>query len=196
MLLQLLNELIAEIHDYGNWPQYYEEAIVTASSSVRQYSVSVSGREVHNLIEVAFEGQAGELENRPVEDIRRLRRVSKGTTGTPRQYSLIDTDVSGNPRIEVYPQPGTTQNNKTFNIAIYSREPLLSTSDTAKELKFPGNLLVSGLYANALLEENGGEQTAQFQTAFALFQKMLRESQNRFTSDTEDTIRFTPGGGH
>jgi len=193
MLMQLLNEVLAECHDYGNWPQYYEEVTVTASSSVRQYSVRVSGREIHNLIEVSFNNAAGELQNRTVEEIRRLRRTGS-STGRPSQYCLIDTDASGNPRIEVYPQPGTTQNNQTFNIAVYVREPLLTTSDTAKELKFPGNLLVAGLYAKAMLDESGGEQSTQFQTAYAEYQRMTREAQNRFVGDTEDVFRINPGG--
>ena len=193
MLMQLLNEAIAEIHDYGNWPQYYEEALVTAATSVRQYSIRVSGRQIHNILEVTFNNDAGELDNNSVQDIRRLRRAMGGTTGVPRQYALIDTDTSGNPRIEVAPQPGSTQDGKVFNIAVYVREELLTTSDTTKELKFPGNLLVQGLYAKALLEENSGEQSQQFRTAYAEYQKMLREAQNRFTQDTEDEVRIVPG---
>lgn len=192
-LLQLLNELIAEIHDYGDWQQYYEEILVTAATSVRQYSISVSGREVHNILDVSFGGQAGELDNNSIVDIRRLRRVSNGATGNPRQYALIDVDTSGNPRIEVYPMPGTNENGKTFDIAVYAREPLLAASDTAKVLKFPGNLLVQGLYAKALVEENSGENTRQSQTAYAEYLRFLREAQNRFTRDTENTVRFMPG---
>lgn len=193
MLMQLLNEVIAECHDYGNWPQYYEEAVVTAAASVRQYSVRVSGREVHNLIEVSFNNNAGELQNRTVEEIRRLRRTGS-STGRPTQYCLIDTDTSGNPRIEVYPQPGTNQAGQTFNIGLYVREPLLTASDTAKELRFPGNLLVQGLYAKALLDEGGGEPSPQWQTAYAEYGRMTREAQNRFVADTEDVVRINPGG--
>jgi hypothetical protein len=190
MLTQLLNEVIAEINDYGRWQDLYEEVIVTAATSVRQYTIAASAREVQSIIEVSFNDDPSQLENRPLEDIRRLRRV--GGTGTPRQYAIIGVDASANPIMEVHPQPGSSQNGQTFNIAIQAKEPLYTTSDVSAVPSYPGNLLVMGLYAKALLEENGGEPTRQFQTAYQEYQNMARQSQRRFTSDTEDCLTFTP----
>jgi len=192
MLTQLLNEVIAEINDYGRWEDVYEEVIVTAATSVRTYSIASAEREVQSIIEVSFGGDPAQLENRPKEDIRRLRRV--GGTGTPRQYAIVGVDVSGNPTMEVYPQPGTSQDGKTFNIAIQGKEGLYTTADVSAVPAYPGNMLVMGLYAKALLEENGGEPTRQFEAAYSSYQSFVRQAQRRFTTDTEDELTFTPHG--
>ena len=190
MLTQLLNEVIAEVNDYGRWQEMYEEVIVTAQTSVRTYSIASATREVESIIEVSFDDDPAQLENRPIEDIRRLRRV--GSTGTPRQYAIIGVDVSGNPQMEVFPFPGTSQNGKTFNVAIQAKEPLYTTADVSAIPTYPGNMLVQGLYAKALLEENGGETSRQFEAAYREFQNMVRQAQRRFTSDTEDNLQFVP----
>ena len=193
VLLQLLNEVIAEVNDYGDWQELYQEVLVTASTSVPEYSVRASGgKEVHHILEVAFNDNAGELQNRSIEEIRRLRRA--GGVGTPRQFTIKGTDASGNPVLAVHPQPGTSQNNQTFNVALYTKEPLLvaTTAQTTTVPVFPGNLLVLGLYAKGMLEENGGEPTRQYQMAFAEYQKFLREAVNRFTTDTGSSIRIIP----
>lgn len=191
VLMQLLNEVIAEVNDYGDWQELYQEVLVTASTSVPEYSVRASGgKEVHHILEVAFNNKAGELQNRSIEEIRRLRR--SGGVGTPRQFTIKGTDASGNPVMAVHPQPGASQNNQTFNVALYFKEPLLTEASTATVPVFPGNLLVLGLYAKGLLEENGGEPTRQYQMAFAEYQKFLREAVNRFTTDTGSSIRIIP----
>lgn len=192
MLTQLLNEVIAEVNDYGRWQDAYEEVVVTASTSVNTYSIASSGREVQSIIEVSFDNDPAQLENRPLEVIRRLIRV--GGTGTPRQYSIIGVDVSGNPEMRVYPQPGVTQNNKTFNIAIQAKERLFETSDVSAVPTYPAEMLVMGLYAKALLEENGGEPTDQYRTAQQEYTRMVRQAQRRFTTDTEDELTFVPHG--
>lgn len=190
MLLQLLNEVVAEVNDYGRWQELYEEVLVTAQTSVNTYAIKSAGREVQSIIEVSFDNDPAQLENRPLEDIRRLTRV--GGTGTPRQYAIIGVDVSGNPEMRVYPQPGTSQNGSTFNIAIQAKERLFTQSDGSTVPLYPANLLIQGLYAKALLEENGGEATRQFEVAYQEYQRMAREAQRRFTADTEDVIVFTP----
>lgn len=192
VLLQLLNEAIAEVNDFGDWQETYQEITVTASTSVFSYSVRASGgKEVHHILDVAFNNNVGNLLNRSIEEIRRLRRG--GGVGTPRQFTVMGTDVSGNPVMSVHPQPGTAQNNQTFNIALYFKEPLLTEASVSAVPVFPGNLLVMSLYAKALLEENGGEPTRQYQVAFTEYQRFLREASNRFTTDTGTGFRIIPG---
>ena len=190
MLMQMLNEIIAEVNDYGRWQDLYEEVIVTASSSIRQYVVRSATREIQSIIEVSFDGQPAQLENRPIEDIRRLRRV--GSTGNPRQYAVIGVDASANPIIEVFPMPTTSQHDKTFDIAVQAKEPLYAVADLSAVPTYPANVLLQGLYAKALLEENGGERTNQYEMAFREFQNLTQQAQRRFTADTEDVMTFTP----
>ena len=194
MLLQVLNEVLGEVADYGNWPDYYEEVTVPAVTGTREYTITVSGRDVHNILEVAWASAAGELQNRSIQDMRRLRRGAT-STGRPTQYCLLNVNASGNPTIEVHPAPSSQYSSGSFNIAVYASERLLTASDTTKELKYPGNLLVAGVYAKALLDESGGTQTQQFQTAYAEYQRLMKEAQARYTSDTEDVVRISPGGG-
>ncbi len=192
MLLQLLNEVIAEVGDFGDWQELYEEVVVTASTCGNQFSITASGKEVHNVLEISFNSQSSPLENRSIQDLRRLTRTS--SFGNPRQFSIIGVNASGNPNFRVYPAIGSAYNNKTFNIAIYAKEKRLETGDTATVPVFPGNLLIQGLYAKALLEENGGVATNEYQAAYAEYQRILNESIRRFTSDTDNVVRFTPYG--
>lgn len=190
MLLQLLNEVITECGDYGDWQEYYEEVTVTAATSVNEYSVRSSGRNIHNILEVSFNGDASPLENRTITELRRLTRTS--AAGNPRQYSVIGVDASGNPRFRTYPTPSSTYNGKLFDIAVYAKPNNLTTADTATTPVLPANVLIQGLYAKALLEENGGTPSREYQMAYQEYGRMLSEAQRRFTTDTENEVRFVP----
>ena len=68
------------------------------------------------------------------------------------------------------------------------------TADASAVPAFPARVLVQGTYAKALLEENGGEPTPQYQTAYAEYIRMRSEALNRFNADTGTDIYFTPTG--
>ena len=213
VLLQLLNEVIADLNDYGNWQELYAEIEVTASTSVNQYVVSprqfvtqasgtddfpkfdssLSAKEVHHIMEVSFDNQSSPLELRTIEDIRRLRRTKGATGGNPRQWSVIGANASGHPVIEVYPQPSSNLNNRLFNIALYVKEPNLLEADVSAVPVFPANVLIQGLYAKALREQEDGAPTPTSNAEHALYEKYKREALNRFTTDMGNDISITPG---
>lgn len=190
VLLRFLNETVDECADFGRWQELYDEVLVTASSSVSQYTVAVSGL-VANIEEISFQGETQALIVKDRQDIRRLQRLA--SYGIPRQYAVIDVNVSGYPIFRPYPIPGSNQNNKTFRVHYYIKPPLYTTSDGSTTPVFPANVLIKGTYAKALLDENGGEPTNQYQVAYAEYTRMRKEALNRFTGDTGMDTHFRPG---
>ena len=194
VLLQLLNEIIDDISDYGDWQEMYREASVTAVSSVGEYEVTVSGQ-VKNIYEIHWKDDVAPLEVRDIQDMRRLQRVAGN--GVPRQFGVVGVNASsGNPLFRVFPVPGTTAigSAATFDIAYYQRPDLYTVSSTAATVPFPKNLVVQGLYAKALLFENGGEVTAEYQMAYTEYVRMRRENLNRFNADTGVNLYVVPTG--
>ena len=96
----------------------------------------------------------------------------------------------------VFPIPGSAQNNQNFLAAIYAKPPLYTTStaDSSALPVFPANIMIAGLYAKALLEENGGEPTQEYQAAFATYIAMRKEALNRYNADTGNDLFLVPTG--
>lgn len=198
VLLDLLNDVIDEVSDFGDWPQMFREVAVTAVSSVGNYKISVSA-DVKNVYEIVWGDDTASLEVRSIEDIRRLQRLA--SFGTPRQFAMVG--VSGTaPKFRVYPIPTQTSidaessSGGVFDVAYYKKPRLLQpvSADTSATPAFPSRVLTQGLYAKALLEENGGEPTPQYQTAYAEYVRMRQEALNRLTYDTGTDLYVTPTG--
>ena len=168
VIKDFLNDTISECNDYGDWPQLFREIDVTASSSVEAYEISSSAN-VHHIYEIHF--------------------------GT--QVSPLQVKTGANPIFRPYPIPGTNENNKTFDVAYYKKQRLLTTvsADTSATVLLPSRMLVQGTYAKALLEESGQEATPHYQVAYQEYIRMRRESLNRLTADTGTDVQFTPIGG-
>jgi hypothetical protein len=198
VLLQLLNKVMDRLSDYGDWHEMYDEVTINASSSVGTYTVSAGNDQlVKNIYEVQFgvdsSADIAPLEVRDIQEIRRLQRVR--SWGRPRNFAVVGVaSATGNPRIRVHPVPATAENNVQFNVAIFIKPPLYTTNDTTEEPPFPAQLLIQGLYAEALLDENGGESTREYEMAFALFERMTSEAINRFNADTGTDLFIVPTG--
>jgi len=199
VILDLLNDVIDEISDYGDWQQMFREVGVTAASSVASYKISVSA-DVKNVYEIVWGDDVSPLEVRTIEDIRRLQRLA--SFGTPRQFSIVG--VSGTaPLFRIYPIPtqaaidAESSAGGVFDVAYYKKPRMFDatvTADASAVPAFPARVLVQGTYAKALLEENGGEPTPQYQTAYAEYIRMRSESLNRFNADTGTDMYLTPTG--
>jgi hypothetical protein len=195
-LLDFLNDVIDEVSDFGDWQQMFREAAVTATSSVAAYKISVSA-DVKNIYEIVWGDDVSPLEVRSIEDIRRLQRLA--SFGTPRQFAVVG--VSGtSPKFRIYPVPTSaaiaaeTSAGGVFDVAYYKKPRLLTTSDTSAVPAFPSRVLVQGVYAKALLEENGGERNSQYDVAYAEYTRMRIEALNRFNADTGTDIYVVPTG--
>jgi hypothetical protein len=190
MLLEMLNEVVSEVSDEGDWPEMYREVFVTASSSVGEYEVRVSGL-VQSVYEIGFQNQIAALEPRDIKDLRLWQRL--GNTGEPRQFAIVGVNASsGNPLFRVHPIPGSSQAGETFDVAYYQKPEALTTAQGGVTVPFPSELLFKGLYAKALLEENGGERSTEYQTAYTEYIRDRRETLRRFTADTGSDIYIIP----
>ena len=180
IMRQWLNDVVADISDFGDWPQLFTEVQVTAQTSVLTYEINASAP-VKNIYEISFQGQRPAMWPRDHATIRQLQRTS--SQGTPRQYAFVQT--SGvNPKIGIDRMPGTSNNGKVFTAAVYLKPPVYTTADATVIPPFSSRLLVTGVHAKALLDENGGAPTPQYQTEMINFTRMLREEWNRSGADT------------
>ena len=84
-MLAYLNDVIAITSDYGDWQEALREVSVTASSSVRTYTISTSAP-LKNIHEIAFEDETQRMWLRTFDQIRRWRRTTSGT-GIPRNWA-------------------------------------------------------------------------------------------------------------
>lgn len=191
-LLNYLNDCVAEISDYGNWQETLQEVLVTAQSSVANYSLP-SSVVVQNVHEVAYANRSAELRKISFDDIRRLQRLS--SYGEPNQWAVKGVDANGNPIITVYPVPNSTQAGNTFNILYFQKPPFYTTAQATTIPPFPGRLLVQALHVKSVLDESDGEPTSRYQSEYAVYNEMLRETYNRYNGDTGSTVYFRPGNG-
>lgn len=193
VLLDFLNDTVDEVSDFGDWPQMFREIDVTAATSGSSYAVAVSSN-VKNIHEIHFQGQVAPLDQRSISEIRVLQKTSGA--GEPRQFCIVDTSAT-DPKFRVYPIPGTNENGKVFDVAYYKKPRLYTTAsaDSSATPAFPSRMLVQGVYAKALLEENGQEPTRQFEIAYQEYIRMRKEAYNRLTVDTGSEFRVNPVGG-
>lgn len=188
LFLQYLNDVVSECSDAGRWLELYGTVLVTAQSSVAEYTIAATAL-VHDVYEIRFGTDTSPLNLRPIEFIRRLN--AKARYGTPRHFAMTGIDATtGQPKFSVTPVPTTA---KTFDVAFYLKPSLYTTSDGAVVPPFPADVLIKGLFAKVLLDENGGEKTEQWLAAHREYQYAKNEALNRFTSDTGTDVQFVPG---
>jgi hypothetical protein len=196
LMTQLLNDVIDEVSDYGDWKEMLRTGIlVTASSSVFDYTIETSAL-VKNIHEIAFDTDISPMWLTTLDDILRLNR--SGGFSRPRQWAVIGVDSYANPQIRVFPTPGSNENNLTFKVTYYKKPELYSysvTADSSKTPEFPSRVLVAGLLAAKCLEESGGEPTQQYAMYKNNFDKMLLEAYNRFNADSGSNSYFKPTFG-
>lgn len=188
--LDMLNEVMSELSDFGEWIELLEEINVTAQSSVADYAIATSAL-IHHVGEISFDTDISPLTQETIEDMRRLGRTS--AHGVPRHFTIMGVDASGNPKFRTQPIPGTQQADKLFKVLLYQKPRLFTTSDASVLIPFPADVVFQGLYAKALLEENGGEPNNQYQWAYREYERMKKEALNRWTGDTGSEVRFVPG---
>lgn len=193
LMVDILNDVIDEVSDYGDWKEAIREVVVTASSSVSDYVFETSAL-VKNIHEIAFDDDISPMWLTTFDDILRLNRIK--SYSRPRQWCIVGTDASSaNPLVRVFPIPGTNENNKTFKVTFYKKPRLYTTSDVSAVPIFPSRVLVAGLIARKSLEESGGTPTQQYAAYKADFQTLLKEAYNRFHADSGSDTYFRPGYG-
>lgn len=186
--LAYLNDVVADLADYGDWQELYRESIVSVQTSVRDYGVSAVV--VQNIHEVALSTRTAALRYVGLDEMRRLQRLN--SLGEPNFWTLKGTDSEGNPVISFDRWP-TSNNAGYFNIGYYRKPAVYTTADGSTMIPFPGRVVVQGLLARTILDESDGEPTTRFQTNYHLYEDMKAESFNRYNGDTGGTTYFRPG---
>lgn len=188
--LGFLNDVVTHISDYGDWPQEFSEVVVTAPACALTIEINASAP-IKRIREIHVKGRVAPLLPVEIEDIRRLQRTS--AHGTPTQFALVD--ASGiNPRIRIH-QRVATNTAKEFNVACYTAPLVYSSSDASKIPPWSSRLMIEGLWASMLLDENGMVPTPQYQAAFTVFTNRLSEEYRRWSTDTGQDIYLVPARG-
>lgn len=195
--LKVLNDVVARISDYGDWNETLVSANITTQSSVSDYSISVatSGSDVAVIktIKDIYNGSAGvSLFFVSQEQMRLFQRIPN--YGEPRQYCVYGTDSNGNPLLRVNPIPSSTQGGiGTLSIRCHSEPPIYTNGDEAVIIPFASRMVVQGLLAGVVLDEEGGSPTDHYTRENEIFLSMLKENYNRFKADVGRYRRFVPG---
>lgn len=188
-LVDFVNDVCNDMSDFGNWQEMLTSANVTAVSGQSDYSIQTSAN-VKNIGDIFFSQRTGPLRNVTVQDMRIMTRVT--SVGQPTQYTVFGTDANANPNIRVRPTPSTNEDGAVFSIVYYIRAPQYTVNDAATVVPFPGDVVVNGTLAWALLNESGGAPTDRYTKTYQVYLESRKEALNRFNGDTGWEINFTP----
>lgn len=200
--LRLLNQIVDEISNYGDWPELYATCTVPVKASAVDYTMASAVNPVVDPIqrihEVAFENQRQALYWVSIEEYNMLRRGSQGSTGNPRQWTIRGVDQYGNPKFSVHMMPGAVDVSNIqrfgqgFNITYYAKVGTYDKTTADNLIPFPATMVIAGLYATALVEESGGVMTKESQDAYATFKNLMERSQQRHASDSSTDTHLVP----
>lgn len=196
MLVDFINDVCNELSDFGNWPEMLVSANVTAVAGTRDYTFSTSAN-IKNIGDIYFltsASRTGPLTHQTVEDMRILTRSS--STGVPRQFTLLDTDSNGNPRIRINPVPTSAEHGGLFSILRWDRPPRYTTADGALVVPFPARVVVLGVHAKHLLNESQGSPSPKYEQVYNEYLQARKEALNRFKGDTGWNVSFVPSMGY
>jgi len=191
--LRLLNEVISEMANAGDWHELLGSANVTAVVSTREYAMGLK-HPVHHIHEISVSGRPKSLD--PIDLSMYLRYARAGGVGTPNFFTIKGVDNQGNPKFAVHPQPSSAQDGNFFGVIYYKKPRLMLTCDADELVEFPANVVLNGLYAKVLEEEAGGVVTRESMMAFQTYQNQLQEALNRYNADAGKgtDVQFQPTG--
>lgn len=189
-MVDFINDICDDLSDFGNWQEMMVSSNVTAVSGQNNYNVSTSAN-IKNIGDIYFTKRTGPLRSITVQEMRLLTRTT--SQGMPSQFTVYGTDANGNPNIRVRPIPDANADGGLFSILYYIRAPLYTTSDNNTIIPFPGNVVVQGVLAKAILNESGGSPTDHYTKEQQDYLEARKEALNRFNGDTGWDIQFSPG---
>lgn len=188
-LVDHINDVVSDCSDFGNWMETLATAMVTAQTSVRDYTIPTSAV-VKNIGDIYLGTRKGPLSSISIQDMRIMTRTT--SMGQPSQYTIFGTDTNGNPLIRVRPTPDSSQNGAMFSILYFTKPPIYTTSDGATVIPFPARVIVLGVLAAYTLRQNSGAPTDMYSAFYKQYTEERREALNRFNSDTGWDVSFTP----
>lgn len=189
-MVDFLNDVCNDLSDFGDWQEMLVSANVSCVPGQINYSVNTSAN-IKNVADIYFTLRTGPLRNVTIDQMRLLTRTS--SNGSPSQYTIFGTDAGGNPNIRVRPTPTSAQSTGLFSVLYYVRAPLYVVStDDATRVPFPGDIVVQGVLAKAILNESEGAPSERYQLTQQDYLEGRKEALNRFNGDTGWNISFVP----
>lgn len=188
-LVDFINDVCNDLADFGDWQETLVTANITAVSGQTDYSIQTSAN-VENIKDMFFSLRRGPLRNISVQDMRIMTRVT--ITGTPSQFTVMGTDINGNPNIRVRPKPMASDAGGLFSILYYTRAPLYTTADSNAIIPYPSRVVVLGTLARAVLNESGGSPDQKYSAIYQDYISSRKEALNRYNGDTGWNTAFTP----
>lgn len=188
--VDFINDVCNDLSDFGNWQETVVSANVSAVAGQIDYSITTSAN-IKNIADIYFTQRTGPLRNITIEEMRLLTRTS--ATGMPTQFTVFGTDANGNPNIRVRPVPTSAEATGKFSILYYIRAPqyVAGTSD-GLVIPYPGDIVVQGVLARAILNESEGAPTERYQIVQQDYISSRKEALNRFNGDTGWNVSFAP----
>lgn len=188
-LVDHINDVVSDLSDFGNWLETLATAMVTAQSSVRDYTINTSAV-IKNIGDIYITSKSGPLNSVSIQDMRILTRST--ARGVPSQYTIYGTDTNGNPVIRVRPVPDSSQAGEMFSILFYTKPPIYATTDSSVVIPYPARVIVLGVLASYTLRQNSGAPNDQYSAFYQQYLSERRENLNRFNSDTGWEVNYTP----
>lgn len=188
--VDFINDIVADLSDYGNWQETLATALVTAVSGQSDYLIQTSAA-VKNIGDVFFAPRRGSLRTVSIETMRLMTRTT--AVGQPSQFCIFGVDINGNPNIRVRPTPSVAEDGELFSVLYYIAPPRYTTSDASTVIPFPWHMIVLGVLARAYLDESAGSPTPQYQQYYNDYLTARKETLNRFNFDTGFDVQFAPG---
>lgn len=188
-LVDHINDIVSDLSDFGNWMECLTTAMVTAQTSVRDYTINTSAV-VKNIGDIYLSTRRGPLSNVSIQEMRILTRTT--SYGQPTQFTVYGTDVNGNPVIRVRPTPDQSQNGSMFSILYYTKPPIYTNADGAVLIPFPARVVVLGVLASYTLRQSSGAPNDMYSMFFKQYMDERKTSLNRFNSDTGWDVQYTP----
>lgn len=188
-MVDFVNDVCNDLSDFGNWQETLVSSNVTAVSGRRDYSITTSAN-IKNIGDIFFTQRTGPMRYVTVHDMRIMTRVT--SVGQPSQFTVFGTDANGNPVIRVRPTPDANADGGLFSMTYYIRPPNYTTSDGSLYIPFPGDVVVNGVLAAAILNESGGAPTDRYTRTQQNYVDGRKEALNRFNGDTGYNVSFTP----
>ena len=197
-LIRLLNDIVEELLDYGEWNQLKSSASFAMVCGQSHYNVATTALTtakwfMHSISEARVSGRIPPLE--PIADDNEGRMLLRTrSTGTPSRYFLEGQDGLGNPMVAIFPRPGATWDGVNGYVKFMVQPPRYEPgTDDAVVLPFPGRVLVAGLHAAAILDESGGTETAQYKTECSRYLALRNSAISRHKAKTGEFTQFVPG---
>lgn len=197
-LVNLLNDLMEEMADAGTWNELDASAQATLVSGDSHVSIATTALatakwSIHSIHHVFLSGRAAPLDL--ISDKAEMRLlVRTGSLGSPARFMVDGQDGLGNPRVALFPRPDESGNVITVHYQV--RPPRYEHgTDDAEVVPFPARVVIAGLLAGAILDENGGAPTEQWKVQQQKFRSLLNSSMQRHIGKTGDHVSFVPGRG-